>query len=62
MGERIILTADEGMILTDGVNYGRVIYLADGTDPSVYYQITEEEYNTIIENEHSDDEEDLIEE
>lgn len=51
MNERVILTADEGMVLTDGVNYGRTIYLAEGDDPATYYQITESEYEAILERE-----------
>jgi hypothetical protein len=49
MSERVILTADEGMVYTNGTNYGRVIYLAVGADPTAYYQITEVEYNAIME-------------
>jgi hypothetical protein len=29
---RIKLTASEGHILTDGENYGRIVYLAQGDD------------------------------
>ena len=46
---RIELTASEGHILTDGENYGRVVYLASGDDGSKWYEITEEEYQRIIE-------------
>jgi hypothetical protein len=45
--ERTKLTAPEGMILTDGKNYGRIIYLAEGADESAYYPITEAEYNAM---------------
>lgn len=48
MNERAILTADEGMVLTDGTSYGRVIYLAEGADPAAYYQITEGEYRAAL--------------
>ena len=51
MSKHVILNADEGMILTDGVNYGRTIYLAEGADPAAYFQITEAEYNIIMERE-----------
>lgn len=46
---REILKANEGKILTNGTEYGKIIYLAIGADPSVYYEITEEEYNKIME-------------
>lgn len=44
---RIKLTADEGMILTNGDIYGREIYLATGDPAENYYEITEKEYNEI---------------
>ena len=46
---RTVLYADEGKVLTDGTHYGRVIFLADGVDPSAYHEITEEEYAKILE-------------
>ena len=52
--ERVILTADEGMVLTNGTDYGTVIYLAVGADPAAYYQITEAEYNAILERDEDD--------
>lgn len=42
--ERKILTASDGMILTDGKNYGKIIYLADGADETVWREIPEDEY------------------
>lgn len=42
--ERRILTASEGMVLTDGKNYGKVIYLAVGADESAWREIPEEDY------------------
>jgi hypothetical protein len=44
MQKRIILTASEGHILTDGENYGRIVYLASGDDGNGWYEITEAEY------------------
>ena len=38
------LTASEGHILTDGENYGKVVYLASGDDGERWYEITEMEY------------------
>ena len=40
---RTILIADEGMVLTDGKNYGQRIYLADDADASVWREVSEEE-------------------
>lgn len=48
MRTRTILYADDGMVLTDGDTYGRVIWLAEGADPAAYRQITEEEYSAIL--------------
>jgi hypothetical protein len=45
---RIKLTASEGHILTDGENYGRIVYLAQGDDGEKWYEITEKEYNKIM--------------
>lgn len=42
--ERKQLTASAGMVLTDGKNYGRIIYLAEGADESAWHEIPEEEY------------------
>ena len=42
---RIKLTASEGHILTDGENYGRIVYLASGDEGEKWYEITEKEYN-----------------
>jgi hypothetical protein len=54
MAERVILTADPGMVLTNGTDYGRVVWLAEGADPAAYYQITEAEYNARIEGEQAE--------
>ena len=48
---RIKLTASEGMILTNGEIYGREIFLATNDSPDNWYEITEEEYNSIQEKE-----------
>ncbi len=49
MTKRIMLTASEGMILTDGENYGTVIYLAEGADENAYHEITLDEFNAMQE-------------
>lgn len=46
---RIKLTASEGHILTDGENYGRIVYLASGDEGAKWHEITEEEYQKILE-------------
>lgn len=45
---RIKLTASAGMILTNGEIYGRVIYLGEGIEENTFYEITEEEYESIM--------------
>lgn len=45
--DRIELFANEGMILTDGVTFGRQIILADGVDANKFYEITEAEYDEL---------------
>jgi hypothetical protein len=40
----VTLTASEGHMLTDGENYGRIVYLASGDDGEKWYEITEAEY------------------
>lgn len=51
MKERIVIYADEGKVLTDGNIYGKQIFLADGVDASDFHEITEAEYNAIMEKE-----------
>ena len=43
MKERIVLYADEGMVLTDGEHYGKQIFLADGVSAGNYREIPESE-------------------
>ncbi|MBR5152233.1 MAG: hypothetical protein IKW60_01700 [Clostridia bacterium] len=41
---RTVLHATEGKLLTDGTIYGKEIFLAEGTDPASFYEISEQEY------------------
>lgn len=43
------LVASPGMIKTDGTTYGLIIHLADGMDPSKFYEISYAEYARIQE-------------
>ena len=42
--KQIILTADEGKYLTNGETYGKTVVLPESADQSVWYEITEAEY------------------
>lgn len=48
MKTRQILYAEDGMVLTDGVIYGTVIYLAEGKNASDFCEITKDEYELIL--------------
>lgn len=48
MKERIVIYADEGKVLTDGVLYGTTIFLAEGESPTDYHEITVEEYEATL--------------
>lgn len=45
---RKVITADDGLILTNGEIYGRVIFLADEQSAEEFHEITDEEYKKII--------------
>ena len=49
MKTRVTLYAEDGMVLTNGKEYGKIIHLAIDADASAYYEITEEEHQKIIE-------------
>lgn len=43
MKERIVLYADDGMVLTDGEHYGKQIFLGEGVSAEEYREIPESE-------------------
>ncbi len=46
---RKVIYAEEGKILTNGEIYGKQIFLAEGVSETDFHEITEEEYNEIVE-------------
>ena len=44
-----VLIADNGMVYTDGEFYGKRIYLGEDRSPSEFWQITQAEYDAIME-------------
>ena len=53
MRERLTLYAEEGMLLTDGKVYGRIVHLAEDMTKDNFYEITEEEYEEKMEDEYN---------
>lgn len=47
MKTRIVITADEGKVLTNGEIYGKTIFLAENVSANDFYEITDEEYAEI---------------
>lgn len=45
---RTILSADEGFMLTDGTNYGKVIFPAETDDVTAFREITMEAYYELF--------------
>ena len=43
------ITANEGMVLTNGESFSKEVYLGVNDSPDNWHEITEEEYNTIKE-------------
>lgn len=48
MKVRTVLYADEGTVLTNGTNYGTIIWLAEGVSPDEYHTIPRKEYETLL--------------
>lgn len=46
--KQIILTADEGMYLTNGETYGKTVVLPETARTNDWYEITEEEYQSAL--------------
>ena len=44
----IMLTADEGKILTNGETYGRVVALGNGDSPDNWREVDEAEYDAYL--------------
>lgn len=51
MKQRVVLYADQGKVLTDGNIYGKQIFLADGETADKFTEITEEQYEEILQQE-----------
>ena len=49
--KQIILTADDGMYLTNGETYGKTVVLPETANTDDWYEITDIEYNIIMESE-----------
>ena len=47
MKQRIVLTADEGRVITNGEIYGKTLFLAETDSPDNYHEITQAEYDEI---------------
>ena len=48
MKTRTVIYAEDGKVLTNGEIYGRQIFLADGVSESDFHEITDEEYQKIL--------------
>jgi hypothetical protein len=50
---RTVIVAEEGMMLTDGETYAQSIELGDWDKAENYREITEAEYNAVLEKDES---------
>ena len=51
MKQRVVLYADQGKVLTDGTIYGKQVFLADGETADKFTEITDEQYEEILQQE-----------
>lgn len=49
MKQRIVIYAEQGKILTNGEIYGKQIFLAETENADSFYEITDAEYQAILE-------------
>lgn len=47
--ERVVLTASDGMVYTDGSIGGKIVYLAEGETADKWYEIPENEFVAAVE-------------
>jgi hypothetical protein len=52
------LIANEGMVLTNGEAFGRVVFLGTGDSADNWHEITEAEYEALMEKDNTATEED----
>lgn len=57
-----LLEADEGMILTDGIEYGEYMWVGKGRTAKEFSEITREEYDAILAEKRQNDPEVFVEE
>lgn len=48
MKTRTVLYAEEGHVLTNGEIYGKTLFLADSASAIDFYEITDEEYQAVL--------------
>lgn len=48
MKQRIVLSAENGKIITNGEIYGKTLFLAETDSPDNYHEITQAEYDEIV--------------
>ena len=48
MKTRTTIYAEEGMVLTDGKHFGRIVHLEVGANASAWYEITEARYEELM--------------